>query len=189
MKTLTVKIKGTAPLLLHNGQLADPLNPFTKQLKEVSSKRKKTDADLLEMSNIEWMGGLYLNEDERIIIPALNFEASIRNGAKKSKLGKAVQAGLMVDKDAVLEYKGSKNINDIKEDRNFRLTCAVKIQKNKIMRTRPMFKEWGAEFNIIYNEAVLDKAQVQKSIEDAGLYCGIGDWLPRFGRFEIESIK
>jgi hypothetical protein len=191
MAKLKVSIKGTAPLLMHNGQLADPTNQHAQLLKELNSKRKKTEEDLRAIADAEWRGGLYVNEDEEIIIPALNFEASIKNGAKKSKLGKQVQAGLMVDQDAILEFKGSnKKIEDLIIDKNYRLYIGVKVNMgSRIMRTRPMFKDWGATFEIIYNDNVLDKKQVIKSIEDAGMYCGIGDWLPRYGRFEIQNIE
>ena len=36
------KIEGISPLLMHNEQLADPLNAFAQQVAEISSKRKKT---------------------------------------------------------------------------------------------------------------------------------------------------
>jgi hypothetical protein len=44
-KLLSLTIVGTAPLLMHNGQTADPLNKYAKMLKSVSGKRKKTEAD------------------------------------------------------------------------------------------------------------------------------------------------
>ena len=41
-------------LIMHNGQTADPLNPFSKAMKEISGKRKKTDTDYEAMANIEF---------------------------------------------------------------------------------------------------------------------------------------
>ena len=46
--------------LMHNGQLSDPLNEWTKAKKKITDKKKKTDADHEEVSRLEWMGGLYL---------------------------------------------------------------------------------------------------------------------------------
>jgi hypothetical protein len=40
-KQLALTIIGTAPLVMHNGQTADPLNKYAKMLKGVSGKRKK----------------------------------------------------------------------------------------------------------------------------------------------------
>lgn len=54
LEELKIKIVGISPLLMHNGQTSDPLNRFSKQLKAVSSKRKKSDEDYEEMARIEW---------------------------------------------------------------------------------------------------------------------------------------
>ena len=32
------------------------------------------------------------------------------------------------------------------------------------------------------------KAQVQQAIQYAGLYEGMGDWRPRYGRFVVKSV-
>ncbi len=189
MKTLNVKIKGTAPILFNNGNQVNPLNPLVMEKKRFTSKRVKTEADLKSISDLEWKASLYLDDQDSIIIPALNFEACIRNGAKKSKLGKQIQAGLMVENDSPLIYKGSKSLDDLINDRNFILSIPVRVQQAKVIKTRAMFKEWSAEFTLSYNESVLNKDQVVKSIEDAGMYCGLGDWIPRHGRFEIEKIN
>jgi hypothetical protein len=60
LKQLEISIRGVSPLLMHNGQTADPLNTFSKQLKAVSGKRKKTEEDYAEMSRIEWHAALYV---------------------------------------------------------------------------------------------------------------------------------
>ncbi len=46
-------------MLQHNGQTADPLNEFAKELKKVSGKRNKTDEYHALMGEIEWRAGLY----------------------------------------------------------------------------------------------------------------------------------
>jgi hypothetical protein len=42
-KTLTYKLTSSAPLIMHNGQTADPLNKWAKALKQISSKRIEYD--------------------------------------------------------------------------------------------------------------------------------------------------
>jgi len=71
---LNVEIKGVSPLLLHNGQLADPLNQYTRALKQQTSKRKKTDVDLMEIRRLEWEGGFYRDDQDRPCIPGENIE-------------------------------------------------------------------------------------------------------------------
>ena len=57
MNTLQLTIKGVSPLLLHNGQTANPLNKYARQLKAVSGKRNKTDEDFEAMAKIEFLAG------------------------------------------------------------------------------------------------------------------------------------
>ena len=53
------RLTSVAPLLMHNGQLSDPLNPWAQAIKRITDKRKKTLADLEEVGRLEWYGGLY----------------------------------------------------------------------------------------------------------------------------------
>jgi hypothetical protein len=53
LTTLKVQLRGASPMLLHNGRTANPLDKFARQLKAVSKKRNKTDADYEEMAKIE----------------------------------------------------------------------------------------------------------------------------------------
>ena len=78
---------GISPLIMHNGQTADPLNKFARELKQLSGKRKKTDEDYAAMAKIEWMAGLYVNNDGYLIVPSFVIESAIYEGAKKQKLG------------------------------------------------------------------------------------------------------
>ena len=60
MKVYGVRWEGFGSgLLCHNGELADPLNNFAKEMKKVSAVRKKTDEHHLKMQELEWFGGLY----------------------------------------------------------------------------------------------------------------------------------
>ena len=54
----TITIRGIAPLLMHNGQLANPLNPLAKEMKKVTSVRTKTDEHHLELQRLEFLAGL-----------------------------------------------------------------------------------------------------------------------------------
>ena len=184
-KELNVSIKGVSPLLTHNIQLADPMNQWTKALKEISSKRKKTETDFAEMSRIEWYGGLYVNSDKRIILPSEVLFGSICGGAKKSKLGKQFLSGFDVVSDSILEYDGDKNIDKLWKSGKSTDIRAVSIQRARIMRTRPIFFNWSVTIKCHFMEDILNKSQVVKAIEDAGMYVGVGDYRPRYGRYVI----
>jgi len=100
MNTVKVRYEGISPLIMHNGQLADPLNKFSKELKKLSGKRKKVDSDYEEMGRVEWYGSLYINEDGKPCLPGRVLEANIIEGAKVHKLGTAFQGTVWVDDTA-----------------------------------------------------------------------------------------
>jgi hypothetical protein len=176
-------------LIMHNGQTADPLNSFSKAMKEISSKRKKTDADFEALANIEYQAGLYLNGKGEVIIPSRVLESVLVEGAKKSKEGKLALSGMFVDTDAILEYDGGMmSVKQLMESPEHRICVAVRIGMSKVMRTRPHFKNWRAVFKVSVNEQVANEAQLKRWLEDAGSYVGIGDWRPRHGRYELENF-
>lgn len=186
-KTLRVKITGETPLLLHNGQLADPLNEWSKKIKAVSGKRKKTDADHEEISRLEWFGGLYL-KDGRPCIPGENLEAMIVDGAKKQKNGQQAKAGVVVEDNCHITNGGA-DLSDLKSlwaNQDYRLRVAVRVKDAKVYRTRPMFKEWSLDnVEVKYDPDLLNEAQVFQAISDAG---SLGDGRPKYGRFTAVKI-
>jgi hypothetical protein len=50
MQKSKFRLTSESPLLLHNGQTADPSNRFSKEMKKISGKRGKTDADFEQLS-------------------------------------------------------------------------------------------------------------------------------------------
>ena len=176
------------PILFHNGQLADPLCEWTKRLKLITDKRKKTEEDYLEMAHLEWFGGMY-TKNKKPCIPGYVMEGALVSGAKKKRMGTQAKSGIFVDKDSLLEFDGweSLTLDDLWENKDFRLTQGVKIQKARIMRTRPKFDEWAVEFVITYDAEVLSEPDVKDIVETTGHHCGLCDWRPRYGRFRVES--
>jgi hypothetical protein len=181
---LKFRITGVSPLLFHNGQLADPINKFTKSIAEITSKRKKTDADHEEIGKREFFGSLYLQGGEPCI-PAEMIEAALTRGAMKEKRGPAAKAGLIIENNSPLEYKGPRKPEALWADAKFRLRVPAKVGTSKIIRTRPMFTEWSAEIAVKFLPSLLNTAEVRSFLVSAGEQIGIGDWRPRFGRFAV----
>ncbi len=94
LEEINATLVGCSPLIMHNGQLADPFNKWVKELKPLTSKSRKTDEQLLEIRRLEWFGGLYLDQEKNIAIPADNVLALVVDGAKKHKLGPKAKAGV-----------------------------------------------------------------------------------------------
>lgn len=186
-KSIKFKITGVAPLLLHNGQLANPLNTFSKQLKEVSKKRDKTDADFEELARIEFYGSLYTMSGGVICLPGEVLESAFSSAASALKLKKKSQGAIVCPDNYPLVYDGPQSIAERWKDEACRLIHAVKVGQSRVMRTRPMFNQWSCEFEIRYDTTKMnerDVIQIVNLMGDAGL-C---DWRPKFGRFTAEQI-
>lgn len=188
MKELRFRLSGSAPLLMHSGELANPLDEWSKKMKKISSKRGKTDADYEAMAKIEYLGGLYTNEAGEPIIPVRVLEGTLIGGAKKKKLGKLFTSAVFVNEDAVLEYDGPKSAEKLVDDPKFRLTAGVKVGQARVMRTRPMFPEWSLEVTVSYIEGEVEKEDIVDAFNSAGILVGLGDWRPKYGRFTSELI-
>ncbi len=184
-KRVNVKLKGVCPLLFHNCRMVNPLDEFKKEQSKYTSKRKKTDEDHAEISRLDWYAAIYTDADGRVIVPAEMLEAAIVDGAKKSKLGKQFKAAVLIPDAARLIYDGPKKIDKLWADGRFTDMRIVRIKTSKIVRTRPIFQAWEVGFDLLFEPSIVDLDSVKKAIEDAGMQCGIGDYRPRYGRFEL----
>jgi len=146
----------------------------------------KTEADMEEISKLSFLGGLYLNKDKQVIIPSHLVEATLVCAARKTKLGKQATGAISIMNDAVLKYDGPTDLEELFADDDHRFTNMVVVQRNRVTRTRPMFKNWEASFELQYDEAILDEAQIKEILVTAGNQIGFGDWRPRFGLFNVE---
>ena len=173
---------------MHNGRLANPLDPFARDLKKLTGKRGKTDADLEEIGKREFYGGLYWNSEAGPHIPDMMMQRVVEEGAKKYKLGKAFKSAVFVEGDAKLDYTGPRDVEGLWADKNFTHQSMVKVGTSKTLRTRPMFQQWEATVKVVYDESVVEESQVVAAMESAGRFVGVGDWRPRYGRFAVQKI-
>jgi len=181
-----VKIEGTVPLIVHNIALADPLNPIVKEIKKISAKKKKTDDDHQAMARLEFQGGLYMDENDVIVMPAECLEGCLVSGSKKARLGQKFKSAMFIDDASIkFTFDGPTKWEKRFEDKNCVSRAAVRVQAARVMRTRPAFRNWTIEFTILYNPEIIDAGDVDNALEAAGSQCGLCEWRPRFGRFEV----
>jgi hypothetical protein len=191
MKDITFKLTSASPLLMHNAQLADPLNKWTKEIKRVSGKRKKVDADHEEMARLEFLGGLYMMKSGKTLVPCLPsamIEAALVGAARTQKRGKQAQSGIYVMSDTPLIYDGPKDADELYAKDEFRLRCAARVGQARIMRTRPIFRAWKAEVVVSYHDSDVDHDVLRDLVQIAGEVIGVGDWRPKFGRFNLSKL-
>jgi hypothetical protein len=186
-ENIDLRLVGTKRLLMHNGQLADPLADTTKALARLTGKRAKTEADHVEIARVEWNGGLWL-DGGRPCIPAEALIATFVGAAKTRKRGEEARAGLVVTENGILDYVGPRNMDELWRDPAFRLRTGVRVRGARTMRTRPRFDDWSVRFTARYLPSVLDREEVVELYRIAGFLKGIGDWRPINGAYEVEVI-
>jgi hypothetical protein len=72
-------------------------------------------------------------------------------------------------------------------DEAFRVTALVRVQRSRIVRTRPMFCRWSLSFEVLYNPSQLNLEEIAGFVRIGGEQIGLGDWRPRFGRYVMEE--
>jgi hypothetical protein len=204
-ETIKMRWSGVYPLMLHNGDLANPKNKFAKAMKVVSKKRNKTDDDFDLLSAIEWAGGLYTDGDidlaidgydvtftggGNVYIPGEIIESTLIEGAKKQRLGKDFRAGVLVDGNPLLQFPlMGKSVQELWQSEKHLDIRKVRIQKNSVMRSRPIFPEWVIEFEVKFLPDVIQNAETLVEIAtNAGKIIGLCEYRPRYGRFNVEVI-
>lgn len=186
MKNLKVTWKGISPLIMHSCQCVNPLHPIAKELKKYTSKKNKTDEDLVKISDLEWEAGAYWKDGIGLYIPAENVEATIINGAKANKKGKDIQKYVDVtDLYIPFEYGEDLTKEELIQNYEYRDTRIMTVMRSKILRTRPRFDQWVIEFNLRYNEEKIDIETIINAMEYAGLYVGLCDSRPKYGKFSV----
>ena len=187
MNTTSVRIEGLTPLIMHNGHLADPLDEASKALAKLTKKKQKTEADHLAVRKCEWYGGLYVDEHGAPCLPGEVLEGCLAEGAKKYKLAKTVKGAVIIDGNWPIIYTGPKDIDKLWEGGGHIKLAGVGLRGQRVIRCRPMFPEWSIEFEVQWDPTMLkDEEQLFEIVEAAGM-CGVGDWRPKFGRFEVVS--
>ena len=186
MKNLKVTWKGISPLIMHSCQCVNPLHLIAKELKKYTSKKNKTDEDLVKISDLEWEAGAYWKDGMGLYIPAENVEATIINGAKANKKGKDIQKYVDVtDLYIPFEYGEDLTKEELIQNYEYRDTRIMTVMRSKILRTRPRFDQWVIEFNLRYNEEKIDIETIINAMEYAGLYVGLCDSRPKYGKFSV----
>ena len=190
MIDFTITITGTAPLLMHSSRLANPLDPSTRALKKVTAKRTKTEEDYEEMARIEHGAGLYLIPKVGPYIPGENIMRCLVDAAKITKRGRDITRGVLITTDEnPVSYKGPRTTDALWADENFRLMSPVKVGMARVMRCRPMFREWVTQADGILDPQVMNLDDLVGIVATAGQMIGLGDWRPRYGRFSAALVQ
>ena len=190
MKSATYTIQGVTPLMMHSERLANPFDSLTREIKAITGKRKKTEDDMLEIARLEWLGGLYHDDVAGVHLPGYNIFAAIIGGGKIHKLGTAIKRSALVQDDKVpVQFEGPKTPAAMFKNKQFVDMRSVKVGTSKVLRCRPIFKDWRCTFTMLYEESGIQRSELDRVVRDTGTMVGVGDYRPRFGRFELLESK
>jgi hypothetical protein len=185
---VTVAITGRTQLVLHNPRLADPLDRFTRAIKEIHAKgTRQTDADHAEVGKLEWEGSLYLNPDQQLALPSFNLVSCFYQGATATKNGSALFRALVPEREWYEIETGEPRVK-MTELNTWRTTIVNSGRAGgRTVRTRPRFREWALTFTGFLADDELSLRDLKTAIDRAGRLIGIGDAKKLgYGRFEAK---
>lgn len=187
---ISITITGVSDLLMHNGRLANPFDPHTRALAELTGiKGKKSEEYHIKVVAAEARGGFWETEDGLAGIPTAAFWRAIRDGAAMEKRGKLVAAALIFDDTTVpllVDGQPVRCEDYLKRDGaiDYRM---VRVGAAKIGRSRPKFSAgWQSTHQFQLDDELLNKTDIERFAKAAGRLRGIGDYRPMYGRFEAK---
>lgn len=171
----SLHLEGQTELVLHNNLTVDQLHPLKKKIASITSKKKKTDADCMELRRLEFQAGLYWSKELGPYVPNANLRKMLIEGAKKDKRGKDFESGLFVIGHAPIQYEGPRDLKSLIDDESFSWRTVVGNQRNSVMRTRPRFNPWSLEFEVKCDEQLISRDMLENAIEHASVEVGLCD--------------
>lgn len=176
MRTFKVSIEGVAPLRM---------NRFTDEAKDTlkGGRKKKSKEDSIK----EAYERAYTNDKGEYIVPMRAIKSCILNGAKKVPLGKGKAktdsaAVIFVKKDMILKYSDP----PIVIENIVRIPPKTGSLAVKYFLT---FPKWSGEFEVLITDDRFPEAVLYESIKEAGMYAGLLDGRPDFGRFIMTGFE
>lgn len=195
MKSIKVRYTGVDSLLQNNPQMSDPLNKYTKEMKQISSKRKKTDDDVMMMRKIELRAKIYHDAELGIYVPATWVTASIQGVSwAKAKIKKAdIRAAVFASQPKLkLTYTDMGKVKspiDIVENEFFHNVMSLKQGQVRVVKATPIFNKWSFECTLDFDDTIINEAELKTLIEYGAQFGGFGDFRPTYGRATVEYLK
>lgn len=190
MQSIKLHLEGTTALMLNNPRTVNPFDEYSKLLAPLTSKRKKEEADLLEISRIKFLASLYTDSEGRYILPAQNIEMSFVEAARENKLGKVFERSFRICEDALLHFEDEdKTPQQLYELGRYVDVRAVGIKNVKITTTRAIIPTpWHVDVVAYYDETQLNEDKILQAAEIAGLRYGVGTFRRVFGKYKVTAV-
>lgn len=174
MKKINVELTGITPLLMNSPD--SMVNEDSQKLKMKTEGYNATE----EAEKVA-----YRKEDGELYIPSCAIKGALINASSFKKIGKYAAKSIIAGGVFILESEIGLGTDEYEIDRR-----TVNIQRARIVKSRPVIKNWKVNFIISYNEKVIGNSTIIKDIfVDAGTRIGLLDFRPQktgsFGMFEV----
>lgn len=201
LKRYSIHLKSISPLIMHCDRMCNPLDPLSKQRKEITKIKKKQDEHHLALANLEWMASIYFDEEVGLFVPTKMILGCFKSAARKFRQGKTTKA---ITLDCALGapligYEGMSpeqiwEVKNKKEQQEHVFFTSVVVDRSRLIRYFPIFRKWEIKFNLFLNVELLSEEDLKNIIEVAGLEYGFGEFRPEnasgtCGRFTLENFK
>jgi hypothetical protein len=189
MYTVSTMVKGIAPLMQHRFPMPD-LATMSKGGHKSSGAKDYTQ---------EWREYFYADENGCIYQPSSHIEGALVKAAVNFKVagkrGKSykdlIVANVIVDPERIPHNVMVPEELDADADKMLYLDVRpVIVQRARVVRIRPCFKTgWELSFEIQVIDDEIQPDLLQDILTLAGKTVGIGDYRPKFGRFNVAEFK
>lgn len=175
MKKVKIEITGISPLLMNSpkSMIEDNVEKGMKQ----TTKAYDLKENAKKLAYTTSKGELY--------IPSQAIKACIIGAASYKKIGKyaakaIIAGGVFIPTDEV-------GLGTKKYELDIR---TVVIQRARVVKARPMIKNWKVSFELMYNENLIGNSEIIKDLLiEAGQRIGLLDFRPQkmgsFGMFDV----
>lgn len=186
MKTIDVEIRGITPLLIHRfGEDA-----------EIGKPTRRVVVEAVRDPRAEATKAAYIANDGTFFFSAFSIPNAMgaagsnhkMRGSRKT-LRFVVPSAVRMTTDTVTILNGAGPAKDFDVDAR---PVTIPATKGRIMRYRPRFEQWGAQFRLVIADELLDPETAHQLLTEAGQTIGIGDFRPEkrgpFGTFRVTKF-
>jgi hypothetical protein len=177
MHHIEITLGGRTPLLVNRFH-EDAQVEATRGTHSASAERPAPEDDARHR--------LYVHPDGAIYYPAENLRQSIIGASARHKIGRRaatsnVAAALYVEPHA-MPLCGEWRVDE--------RPVVIPATRGRVLRYRPIFDQWRIEATLVVDERLIDLHLLRRIIDDAGDFCGLGDFRPArkgpYGRFKVD---
>ena len=174
MRTINVEIQGIAPLLQHR---------FPEEQDDKKSNKRTGRIDYSKQAET----ALFKNKDGIHYEPSNHIEGALRKGAVQFRIpgqGKKTYKDLVLRSIIVTPDEIPLEPQEYEVDKR-----SVRVSRARVFRYRPRWDEWTLKFQVQMLDEQFDTDVLREIFDYAGAAIGIGDYRPKFGRFEVTNFE